>query len=595
MIRKVKRILYGVLPYLLPALAFYILNQHLANLSSFLFKGLSPAVAFRRLDFLIFFLLLCLLKLFVLWVWGGLYSLTIDLAGERNSDSSLRGFCKSANKFYLKYLLMCFVGYFAPWRILQVLWIFLFALVLLRKKIVKRNHYPYFPNLIIVATLLVTLAALGPKADFVIWVLLSTFLSCKDEDESRVIVVNPLWTGILPGIASWLSSRFPPFFIVLLSCTEEKFNLKLFNATIFNPYVINPGDLVAITCFSSNAYRAYAIAKRAQESGAKVVMGGPHVTAFPNEALSYCDSVVLGEAELVWSELLSDFDSNNLKQLYKGEFDTANVDKVYERMDELSLEQSRSFVESARGCKFACEHCAIPFVCGRKIRYVTLEKLLSHIKRLSSKHKHITFLDNNIYSNPNFSRKLFAGLKELGVSWEAGTSIDIADNVEDLRMAKESGAKGFLVGYELVQPDQQDHKQGKYKYMQRYIELTKRIKKYGIKLKATFMYGFDNSDFKYSLNLMAFAAKINANWSPLFLLTPLPGTVLYNKMLESDRITVLNWRKYDTHHCTFLPKASSLFVFLLCFNITRFFMFFLLSRGGRFLFFLFVLYIFFAH
>lgn len=599
MILSLKRIINAIVPYFFLALLVTVFYQHLSTLQHFLFSQFAQNAVFSRPIFVLFAAMGFLVKAFILWVWAALNVVIIDLARDRNADMSLRAVVIKSNKFYFVYIAYYVMQFFLPYKALAGVWMLLFLFFYFLKDIRTQRRYTYLHYFFsIIFCLGANFAALYSASFYLIrlvelltWILLCVLFAGKPvKQESRIIIINPLWSGVLGTLAAWISCRFPPFFAALLSCTSEDYTVRLNNASFWNRYTIMPGDLVAISCFSSNAYKAYRIAKDAKSRGAFVAMGGPHVSAFVAEALGFCDSVVVGEAESVWADLLDDYRQKKLKTVYRGCFAQDNISSVYRQIDKLPLYQAKSYVESTRGCKFSCEHCTIPFVSGTAIRHANVEKLLAHIKRLSEKYKHITFLDNNIYSNPEYARVLFKGLKELNITWDAGISIDIASNEEDLKLAYESGGRNFLIGYELVEAQQSTHKQGKFAYMNRYLELTKRIKSYGIKLKAGFIHGFDNCDLNYTLALVLFVAKINVSWSLLFLLTPFPGSRLYDRFLADDRISVLNWKKYDTHYCTFVPLSRSPILFRMGFDLTRFIVTFVLSAAGRVMLLLIVLY-----
>ena len=279
-------------------------------------------------------------------------------------------------------------------------------------------------------------------------------------------------------------------------------------------------------------------------------MGGSHVMFLSEEALQFCDSVVIGEAESVWKEVIADFEAGTLKTRYYGEPLEDWPSEVYEQARADALDGKRTSLEVTRGCKFACDFCSIPGITGRKIRYRDLDSVIELLKVIRQRRKDLVFIDNNIYANPEKSKEFFRKLAPLKLKWVGSCSIDIGQDPEALRLARESGCDVLLIGYEIIPGSEEVNKGGKYSKAQRYRELTRNINKAGIKVKAQFIFGFDDNSFKTLWQLWWFAFRLNPLVSSISFLTPLPGTRLFKQFLEQDRIINLNWRYYACYHFT---------------------------------------------
>ncbi|MBI3617011.1 MAG: cobalamin B12-binding domain-containing protein [Candidatus Omnitrophica bacterium] len=351
--------------------------------------------------------------------------------------------------------------------------------------------------------------------------------------------------------------NYPPLFTVLKALTPKTYNFVEFNRCFWQRRYWRADKLVAISCYTSNCYEAYKIAKEFKKRGSKVVMGGPHVTFLPDEALVYCDSVVIGEAEGVWEDVIKDYENNSLKPVYSGVAKEDFYTKTHAELMNSPPEIIRDFLELTRGCKYQCHFCTIPLLSGGKVRKTPIPELVELFKRVRTKHKYIALLDNNIYNDPAYSKQLFEALKPLGIKWQSFCTIDIAKNKEAVRLAKESGCSMLCFGYEIFGGSLEDQNRGKLAMVDRYLEYSRIIQKAGIKIRGNFIYGWDSDNIKSLFKIWKFAFRLRPFLTVIAFLTPLPGSQLYYTMLKEDRLTNLNWRQYDCLDLVFDHKSIS--------------------------------------
>lgn len=373
--------------------------------------------------------------------------------------------------------------------------------------------------------------------------------------EKEIYLVNPIGSGSLGSIAYSVNRSYPPFFIVLKALTPRHYSVREFNQAVWSERYYRGGCLVAITCYTSNSGEAYRIAKGFKSRGATVVMGGPHVSYLPEEALEYCDSVVVGEAEGVWKEVIKDYECNDLKKKYTGLPSGENHDLIYQALLNSPPEVIKEYLETSRGCKFKCHFCTIPGISGGKIRNKPVFELVELIKKIKYKYKKINFIDNNIYNDPAYAKALFKALKPLNVKWQTACTIDIARNGETLKLARESGCFGLLFGYEVSEKTQGKELGGKFSMAEKYREYTKRVQAMGIKIRANFMFGFETDNFKGLVHLWVYCLSLRPFSSGLSLVTPLPGSKFYYDMIKENRLTTLNWRNYTMLKPVFRHKT----------------------------------------
>lgn len=363
----------------------------------------------------------------------------------------------------------------------------------------------------------------------------------EDAESKELYLICPMGPGFA-GKLDRFRSACHPVFLVLRALTPKHYKIREFNCVSWNKRYFEKNKIVAITCTTSSCYRAYKIAKGFKESGSKVIMGGPHVTCFPDEALEFCDSVVIGDAHGVWEEVIRDYEDGSLENVYGSEGHLAYPASVHQEIMNASDEKARCFIESVRGCKFGCNFCAVPALCRGKTIAKPIHEIIEIIEKVQKTSKFITFIDNNIFSDPRQAKALFVAMKPLNVFWGANSSIDIALDDEVLALAKESGCLFLRIGYEMVSGDID---KGKFIHLKKYRELTKKISKKNIFIIGHFILGFDESIIKNCFEQIWFVFSTPIVNASLAFLTPVPGTPFYQNILKENRIRNLNWRKYD--------------------------------------------------
>ncbi len=399
-----------------------------------------------------------------------------------------------------------------------------------------------------------------------------------------LILIHPAHGGVLPGIAFSIISNYPPVFVILKTLTPEHYRIREFNRNIWhNRYYLN-NKLVALTCYTSNSPEAYKIAKEFKNRGCRVIMGGPHVTYLPEEALEYCDSVVIGEVESVWKDIIKDYENGCLKKQYVGstasEFQEEAHQAIYEELLQSEPAVIKDFLETTRGCKFRCHFCTIPGLSYGRVRIKPVFELVELIKKIKHRYRSVYFIDNNIYNDPAYTKELFKALKPLKIKWSTQSTIDIAKNDETLALAKESGCRLLMFGYEITGDSLEKERGGKFGMAHKYIEFSKKVQDLGIQIKGNFMFGFENDKLSDFFKIWKYCFKIRPFISSLALVTPLPGTQLFYDLIKENRITNLNWRNYTCMSLVFRHKRMNNFWLAFLYPIFAFFFILTTSRLG---------------
>ena len=403
------------------------------------------------------------------------------------------------------------------------------------------------------------------------------------QSERELILVNPAPPGVWMGLALTVTNPYPAVFVILKALTPKGYYVREYNRVVWRDRYYTHHKLVAVTCFTANSLEAYKIAKEFRRRGNVVVMGGPHVSFLPDEALAFCDSVVIGEAEGVWRQVVQDYEQGCLKSKYWAEGKDDFFAEIHEELLASSPSIIKDCLEFSRGCKFRCNFCAIPRGSQAKVRRKPIAQVVELLKKVRTRYAAIVFTDNNVYSDPKYARQLFEAIKPLKISWGSQCSIDMGQNEPLLKLAKESGCRSLLIGYEIATSSPEQQQGGKLSMARRYVELTKKFKQNGLGIKGHFIYGFDSDSLSSLWNMWQCALQILPTYTVVMLLTPFPGTALYQDLLRQHRLTNLNWRNYSTWGLVFQPKnfpgKTLVFIYPL------FFLFMLLttSRFGFFL------------
>jgi len=321
-------------------------------------------------------------------------------------------------------------------------------------------------------------------------------------------------------------------------------------------------DLVCITAMTCTVNRAYDVADRFRDRGTLVVMGGMHVSSLPSEALNHANSVVVGEAEGLWPQVLQDAEAGSLKPIYRH----AEGPPSLERLPRPNWELVRGkgylpvhFIETTRGCPFDCEFCAVTAFFGGKCRNRPLEDVMDEVGALRPFEGFVMknvvfFVDDNIVSNRAYAREFLGRIADLGLQWLGHASVNLASDPELLRLCQRSGCLGVLIGFETLSPETMQRLGKKSRLRMEYFDAIQRIHDHGIGIDGSFVFGFDTDDESVFDRTLEFVTRAKIEVPYFSILTPYPGTRLHERLERERRILHRDWSRYDTSHVVMQPK-----------------------------------------
>jgi len=312
-------------------------------------------------------------------------------------------------------------------------------------------------------------------------------------------------------------------------------------------------DLVGITTMTATAPRAYEISIMFRERGIKTILGGIHPTTLPDESIKYTDSVVIGEAENIWDSVIKDAQENKLKKFYKSEFPLLS-NSVIPRRDLVKRKAgviNLVPIETTRGCPYNCDFCSVTKFFGPRPRHKPIKEVIKDISTI--KGKNLMFLDDNIAGNKQYARELFKELKYMGKKWVGQSAINIVKDRELLKLASESGCCSFFIGLESVSTKEINRYHKNLKSKEEIKEAIKMFLDVGILIYVSLIFGFDGDDQSIFEETVEFLIESKVAFAQLVLLTPFPGTKIFNDLQKEGRILSYDWSKYDNVKLVFEP------------------------------------------
>jgi radical SAM superfamily enzyme YgiQ (UPF0313 family) len=317
-------------------------------------------------------------------------------------------------------------------------------------------------------------------------------------------------------------------------------------------------DLVVIQVYITSAYRAYRIADHYRRKGVPVALGGLHVTSLPKEALAHADFIFLGPGEDTWPQFLADFRKGQTRRIYQSRVRTLEtLPPIRRDLIKRRLYLVPNSIVVSRGCPHVCDFCYKEafFEGGRSFYTQTVDAALAEIERLPG--RHLYFLDDHLFGDKRFATALFDGMRGMGRLWQAAGTVNAALSSGLVERAVAAGLRSLFVGFETLNPTNLVE-QHKYQNLRRdYAQATDRLHDLGVMINGSFVFGMDGDDESVFERTVDWAIEHGIETSTFHILTPYPGTALYRRLAEQNRLMVHDWDLYDTRHTVFRPAQLS--------------------------------------
>jgi len=373
---------------------------------------------------------------------------------------------------------------------------------------------------------------------------------------------------ILPALTEALSPfwrpikyhLFPPLGLATIAAFfEPDDDIDLQDEHVETLNLNDQPDLVVIQVYITSAYRAYELADHYRSKGSYVVLGGLHVTALPAEAAPHADTIFLGPGEDTWPQFLRDFRAGTPAQRYQSKIRSlVGVPPIRRDLIKRHNYLVPNSIVVSRGCPHHCDFCyKEAFYQGGKSFYLQpIDDALAEIDRLPG--KHLYFLDDHLFGHAGFAMELFEAMQGMGRVWQAAATVQsILAQPALLEKAVAAGLRSVFIGFETLNFHNLKE-QHKYHNLNRdYSFAIRRLRDYGVMVNGSFVYGMDGDDETVFDRTVEWAVQQGIETATFHILTPYPGTLLYDRMVAQQRITQHNWDLYDTRHVVFEPMQLS--------------------------------------
>lgn len=343
------------------------------------------------------------------------------------------------------------------------------------------------------------------------------------------------------------------------AATPEGVSLTLCDETIgMKPNRKIKADLVALFFHTPDAVHAYQLADHYRSRGITVVLGGLHPSFCPDEAMAHADSLLLGEAEEIWPQLLDDQGNGTLQPRYQRQHpvDLATVKPYPTDLIPPSKYNNLWSVLVSRGCVHRCEFCAVPPFFKGKYRLRPIENIVAEIKAAPAECWFELHADS-LTSDRRYALELFQALKPLGIKWIGEATIKLADDEELLRAAAESGCQELLIGIESSSKEALADSGKDFVDPEQLRGKIRRFHQFGITISSSMIFGFDSHTPAIFKECAEFCRMIEIDHVDTVLLIPFPGTPLYQRLESEKRILDGDWSHYDGAHAVYQPAKMS--------------------------------------
>ncbi|MBA3442077.1 MAG: B12-binding domain-containing radical SAM protein [Pyrinomonadaceae bacterium] len=351
-------------------------------------------------------------------------------------------------------------------------------------------------------------------------------------------------------------SLFPPLGLATLAgYLSEDDEVTLQDEHVETLDTSDDPDVVVIQVYITSARRAYELADHYRRRGSFVALGGLHVTSLPDEAAAHADAIFLGPGEDTFPAFIKDYRAGRPQKIYRSQVRTLDgLPRIRRDLIKRHLYLVPNSIVVSRGCPHSCDFCYKEafFEGGKGFYTQTVDDALAEIERLPG--RHLYFLDDHLFGNTKFAVRLFDAMRGMNRLWQAAGTVQSVLRPELLEKAVKSGLRSLFVGFETLSQNNL-REQGKPQNLNRdYAAAIARLHDLGVMVNASFVFGMDDDDESVFERTVEWAVAQGVETATFHILTPYPGTALYARMMQQNRLLHSDWNLYDTRHTVFHPK-----------------------------------------
>jgi len=380
----------------------------------------------------------------------------------------------------------------------------------------------------------------------------------------KILFVKPHYSfdrGFTPlqSFFDRLSSRLFVFqpqitFPVLAALTPSYHDITMIDERTHKINYNKKYDIVGISVNTMDAERAYEIADIFRKKGRTVILGGCHVSALPDEAKRHADSIVIGEAEETWPQLLKDYENGTLQPYYTAEKPPKPELIPIPKREILNRIFLETGVQTSRGCPYKCKFCNIGSSDhGRIYRKRPVDDVVNELKNIPQ--KIIVSYDASLTIDTEHTKNLFKAIKKCHKTLICLGNVNVLHNDDELlKISKESGCIQWNIGFESIAQKSINEAEKNTNTVDNYLKTIEKIHSYGMNVHGFFIFGFENDNVKTFQDTLNFIKKSEMDSADFSILTPFPGTLLYDELQKQDRIVTKDWSRYNYNTVVFRPK-----------------------------------------
>lgn len=283
-----------------------------------------------------------------------------------------------------------------------------------------------------------------------------------------------------------------------------------------------------------------------------------HITTLPHEAAPHADSIFIGPGEDIWPQFLKDYREGCAAPLYRSQTRTLlGAPPIRRDLIKRHLYLVPNSLVVSRGCPHKCDFCYIGSFFGEGKHFYTqaVDAALAEIEKLPG--RHLYFLDDHLLGNPHFATALFEGMKGMGRLWQAAGTVQSVLKPGLLEKAAEAGLRSLFVGLETLSPANLREQNKGHNVGRDYSAAIRRLHDHGVMINGSFVFGMDEDDESVFGRTVEWAVSQGVETATFHIMTPYPGTALYERMSHQSRLLHSDWDLYDTRHVVYQPARLS--------------------------------------